>query len=276
LLVALASLWADAIDEAGVLQNVFDEALLDIHGGRWSPAIGESLGGARSRFADALTNHEARELWNAPFPVSMDGELPTAEALGFIHARLQHAAALEMISKQRAGNIDAAREWRSIIKLPKYANSVEGALALQRLGGSSTQRAEVSRLLAKEYAVWQITRAREKADALMRLIQEGRATPALLYARASEIQGLSHLPASLLRLATGATTPKNLQSESKFAELLAAAFRPLFHVLTLRLFAPYGAAQESEMLVPRLIKAVRDGQPSRRASSSWVSFSTRC
>jgi high-affinity iron transporter len=79
-----------------------------------------------------------------------------------MQARLQHAAALEMIGSQRAGKIEAAREWRSIIKLPKFANSVEGALALQRLGASSTQSAEVSRLLAKEYVIWQITRARER------------------------------------------------------------------------------------------------------------------
>ena len=117
-----------------------------------------------------------------------------------MQARLQHVSALEMISSQRAGNLDSAREWRSIIKLPKFANSVEGALALQRLGASPTQRDEVSRLLAKEFVIWQITRAREKADALMRLIQEGRATPTLLYARASEIQALSNIPVSLLNL----------------------------------------------------------------------------
>jgi high-affinity iron transporter len=50
-----------------------------------------------------------------------------------MQARLQHVAALELIGSQRAGDIDAAKEWRSTIKLPKCANSVEGALALQRL-----------------------------------------------------------------------------------------------------------------------------------------------
>ena len=79
-----------------------------------------------------------------------------------MQARLQHVSALEMISSQRAGNLDSAREWRSIIKLPKFANSVEGALALQRLGASPTQRDEVSRLLAKEFVIWDITRARKK------------------------------------------------------------------------------------------------------------------
>jgi high-affinity iron transporter len=223
LLVSLAGLWADAIDDSVVLQNVFDEALLDIHGGRWSPAIGENLQQARSQFAHGLKDREAQKLWDAPLPVSIEGLLPTAEALGFMQARLQHVAALEMISNQRSGDIEAAREWRSIIKLPKFANSVEGALALQRLGGSSTQHAEVSRLLAKEYVVWQITRAREKADALIRLIHEGRATPALLHARASEIQGLADLPASLLKLATGAAESGDIQNTAQFADLLAAA-----------------------------------------------------
>jgi high-affinity iron transporter len=221
-LVSQASLPADAIDEASALQNVFDEALLDIHGGRWSPAIEENLRPALKQFGKILSDPEAQQLWNAPLP-SEGGSLLTAETVGFMQARLQHVAALEMISNQRPGNIDAAREWRSIIRLPKFANSVEGALALQRLGGSPTQRTEVSRLLAKEYVVWQITRAREKADALIRLVHENRATPELIYARAAEIQGLSQLPQSLLQLATKSTTPINLQNEGDFTSLLAGA-----------------------------------------------------
>ncbi len=223
MLVSFAVLRADVIDDSASLQNVFDEALLDIHGERWSPAIGENLLRARDQFARLLTVDEARDLWNAPLSLPLDGPLPAAEALGFMQARLQHAAALEMISTQRSGDIDSAREWRSIIKLPKFANSVEGALALQRLGGNPAQRDEVSRLLAREYVIWQVTRAREKADALMRLIQEGRATPTLLSARASEIQGLSKLPDSLLKLATGSVSSEAGQSNADFAVLLAAA-----------------------------------------------------
>jgi high-affinity iron transporter len=220
--VSLAVLRADVIEDSALLENVFDEALLDIHGERWSPAEGENLESARKQFGQVLTNAEALSLWNAPLPLAMDSLLSAAEGLGFMHARFQHVAALELISSQRAGDIDAAKEWRSIIKLPKFGNSVEGALALQRLGANRTQRDEVSRLLAKEYVIWQITRAREKADALLRLIQEGHATPALLYARASEIQELSNLPGSLLQLATGSPAPRNKQSERDFAALLAA------------------------------------------------------
>ena len=222
-LVFVALVRADVIDEAASLQSVFDEALLDIYGERWSPAIGDNLQAASGQFGGMLTDSEARDLWNGPLPPPAFGPLAATEALGSMQARLQHVAALEMLSNQRSGNLDSAREWRSIIMLPKFANSVEGALALQRLGANPTQRDEVSRLLAKEHVVWQITRAREKSDALMRLIQEGRATPSLLSARASEIQGLSDLPASLLKLAIGSAAPRNEQSRRDLAALLAAA-----------------------------------------------------
>jgi high-affinity iron transporter len=158
--VSLAVLRADVIEDSASLENVFDEALLDIHGERWSPAEGENLESARKQFARVLTNAEALDLWNLPLPLPMDSPLSAAEGLGFMQARLQHVAALELISSQRAGSIDAAKEWRSIIKLPKFANAVEGALALQRLGADRTQRDEVSRLLAKEYVIRSLARGR--------------------------------------------------------------------------------------------------------------------
>ena len=103
MLVFFAVLRADVIDDSASLQNVFDEALLDIHGERWSPAIGENLLRARDQFARLLTVDEARDLWNAPLSLPLDGPLPAAEALGFMQARLQHVAALEMIGSQRSG-----------------------------------------------------------------------------------------------------------------------------------------------------------------------------
>ena len=112
-----------------------------------------------------------------------------------------------MLSQQREGEVDAAREWRTIIKLPKYANSVDGTLALQRLGSDAAQRDEVNRLLAREYVMWQITRAREKSDGLSRLVREGRATIALVRARAAEIQELSRIPFALLSVAINSTLP---------------------------------------------------------------------
>lgn len=220
-LLAVSAATADIIDDSSALQSVFDEALLDVHGGRWTPAIGENLTAAQARFSAGLTDGSARALWLEPLPAGAGSALETAESLGFLQARLQHVAALEMVENQREGRIDAAREWRSIIKLPKYASSVEGALALQRLGGSATQRDEVSRLLAREYVVWQLTRAREKADALGRLVQEARATPSLVAARAAEIQGLSAIPPILQKLALGSAGDSS-KSENEFRALLDA------------------------------------------------------
>jgi hypothetical protein len=39
LLVGVAAGRADAIDDSAALQSEFDEALLEIHGERWSPVI---------------------------------------------------------------------------------------------------------------------------------------------------------------------------------------------------------------------------------------------
>lgn len=213
---------ADTIDDSASLQGAFDEALLDIHGERWTPALAGNLLAAQAAFTRSVTDPAARRLWELPLPAGTGDALQTAESLGSLQARLQHVAGLEMLASQRAGQVETAREWRSIIKLPKYANSVEGALALQRLGASATQRDEVSRLLAREYVIWQLTRAREKTDALMRLVQEGRSTATLVTARASEIQGLSELPASLLQMATNSESSVP-DADTNFAALLDSA-----------------------------------------------------
>lgn len=218
--LAFASARGDVIDDAARLQSAFDEASLDIHGERWSPDLDQALLAAYSGFAADLKVADAVTLWDQDIPTG--DALQTAATLGFLQARLQHVAALEMLASQQAGDLEAAREWRSIIKLPKFANSVDGALALQRLGASPTQRDEVSRLLAREYVNWQLTRAREKSDALQRLIQEGRATPTLVTARAAEIEGLAHIPQPLLELATGGKTGKSSDS-AEFQALLDAA-----------------------------------------------------
>ncbi len=209
----------DVIDDTSALQSVFDEALLDLHGERWTPALEQQLKLAEDSFGVTLPEGEGRSIW-----LENTGRIPAAETaaetLGRLQAILQHVAALEMIQDLRTGNIEQAREWRSVIKLPKYANSVEGALALQRLGGESAHREEVARLLAREYVLWQITRAREKTDALQRLIDEGRATPGLVTARAAEIQALAGIPQPLLQLALGAPVPA--PAAAQYETLLAA------------------------------------------------------
>jgi len=202
LLFSRSAALGDVIDDHRAFEETLDGALLDLQGGRWSQKIWQEVESTRAQFGKDFSSPESIAIWSAPFRPSGDSEMNAAFALGELQARLQHAAALEMIWRQRQGQIEAARAWRTMIRLPKFTSSVEGTLALQRLGAETSQRDEVSQLLAREYVIWQITRAREKADALSRLVQEGRATSALVCARATEVQALSEIPASLLTLAT--------------------------------------------------------------------------
>ena len=221
ILFSRTAAWCDVIDDHGAFEETLDGALLDLQGGRWSQRILQELEASRAQFGKGLSSPESLSIWTSPLHPAGEGEMNAGSALGEIQARLQHAAALEMIWRQRRGQIEAARAWRAIIKLPKYTSSVEGTLALQLLGGESSQRDEVSRLLAREYVIWQITRAREKADALSRLVQEGRATSALVSARATEVQALSEIPGSLLSLATNHAEISNGRGGiSEYAALL--------------------------------------------------------
>lgn len=221
-LSALAIVFARADERDDVLefQSQVDDALLDVHGERWSPALSPKLEDSAARLTETLADPGAKDFWVQPLAGGGD-PVQMALTLGLLQARLQHVVGWEMISSQRAGRVEEAKAWRSLIKLPKFASSVDGALALQRLGSSSTQGDEVSRLLAREYVLWQLTRAREKADALGRLIQDGRATPTLIAARAAEIQALSAMPAFLLKLAMpGETKPAGGGAE--FQDLIEA------------------------------------------------------
>jgi high-affinity iron transporter len=221
LMAVLPMAWGDLIDENASLQGALDEALLDLHGDRWSAEVQESLEERRSAFTPFISSPDAKLLWLGPIFPAQDADSAAGD-LGLLQGRLQHVAALEMLHCQQAGNIEAAKEWRAIIKLPKFASSVEGAMALQRLGGEKEHRLEVGRLLAREYIQWQITRAREKTDALDRLVEAGRSTPRLITARASEIEELSAIPASLLSLALPESQPV-ARTHTAFDALIASA-----------------------------------------------------
>ncbi|MDB6078059.1 MAG: High-affinity iron transporter [Akkermansiaceae bacterium] len=222
---------ADVIDDNATLQGVVDEALVDLQGDRWTPEVAAHVTAALAAFGADFSSPEANVLWSQELSGSLDQPAGAAVAMGALQARLQHAAAIEMIQRQESGDIEAAREWRSIIMLPKYANAVEGAMALQRMGAELQHRQEVSRLLAREYVQWQITRAREKTDALARLANDGRATPLLVKARATEIQKLAQIPASLLALALpnekAATPPHGAYDSLVAADPSAGLAQPI-------------------------------------------------
>jgi high-affinity iron transporter len=113
-----------------------------------------------------------------------------------------------MLYAIESGNIEKAQQWRAIIKLPRYASAVAGALALQQLGGDPLQRREVAKLLSKEFLQWQITRSREKTDELIRLVASDRHSPVLVAARVAEIQELVNLPEPLFSLIEKSVPPR--------------------------------------------------------------------
>lgn len=219
LLCAGAALRADVLDSHSALQRSLDTIAIDAVGDRWVPESPTTLQAARDAFSQSLDLPAAIELWNNPL-VAPDAE-STAVSAAALQGRVQHVAAMEMLSALDRGDLEKAKEWRAIIKLPKYANAVEGAMALQQLGGNTSQCREVARLLAREYLQWQITRVREKSDELIRLAPSGRLTRPLLASRLSEIESLGRLPSRLLETATG-KAPADRPTESHFADLLTA------------------------------------------------------
>jgi high-affinity iron transporter len=206
LLVLIGSARADLLDENAALQQTLNGVILDAIGDRWSQESANSLAEAHQRFLSVLTAPAARKIWEAPFDNS--DATSTAMAAYALQARLQHVAALEMLYAMESGNIEKAQQWRAIIKLPRYASAVAGALALQQLGGDPRQRREVAKLLSKEFLQWQITRSREKTDELIRLVASDRHSPVLVAARVAEIQELVNLPEPLFSLIEKSVPPR--------------------------------------------------------------------
>jgi high-affinity iron transporter len=146
-----------------------------------------------------------------------------AQALGRTRAAANHDAMLQTLAALDAGRIEEAQQWRSRIDLPRYANAVEGAVALARVGKNRDQTGELGRLLAREYIQWQTTRIRQKSDDLLRALNQGRLNAPLAAARASELQALASFPSQLLEraaLETGARAAEPVDSAA-FRHLLA-------------------------------------------------------
>ena len=124
----------------------------------------------------------------------------TAAQIGMLRGVLQQVAALEMLQQQNAGNIAEAREWRSVIALPKYANAVDGALLLQQPIERARQP-EIGQVLAREDLTWQVMRTRQLLDYLQEGAAHGEATDAFIDATTGEALALANFPAELLQIA---------------------------------------------------------------------------
>ena len=202
------------------LQRMWDDAVLDALGGRTDTAALDNLRQATGEFAENLTQGGLRADWQA----HQEAPAETRERLlwlGQWRGRAEQSLGLEMLGAQQGGQIVEALQWRSLIKLPKYANAVEGTMALHRIGNDAAQRDQLSELLAREYLQWQCTRVREKAGALRRMIGRKDASREAMVARLSELHELQKFPPYLLELAK-VTSDANARQALEPADKLLA------------------------------------------------------
>jgi len=224
---------ADTPADFEAVQAQVEEVLLDSLGNRLDPQDWATLQQREASFAGGLQSAAAQALWAKAAAPIRDPEpneaVRAAELCGNLHAVLEHTAALEMLDRQRHGDITGAKAWRAVIALPKHANAIEGALALERLGSNKSQQDAVSVLLAREYLTWQATRVREKLDGLKRAVTAGRANQELVAARIAEISTLANFPAELCALAeVPPTTAKGLPDSRDLLARAAASDWPAF------------------------------------------------
>ncbi|MDR3401768.1 MAG: FTR1 family protein [Chthoniobacter sp.] len=194
-LVALAS--GEAPDDFSALQARLNETLLDVYAGATIAPENAPLKtlrdlepGLQSAAAKQLIEKDAQQLESAS----------VARQIGMARGILQHVAALEMLQRQSAGRINEARDWRSVIALPKYANAVDGALLLQQ-PPDKAKSPEISQVLVREYFTWQVMRTRQLLDFLQQGTANGEATDAFIDAVTSEVTFLANFPPELLQAA---------------------------------------------------------------------------
>jgi high-affinity iron transporter len=239
---------ADVPRAFAAAQSQIEEVLLDSLGNRLDAQDWAALEQMGTSFAPVLQSTAARALWTGMVDSTREhkpaGAVGPAEVCGKFAALLQHVAALEMLDRQRDGDIPGAQSWRAVIALPKHANAIEGALALERLGNNKPQQDAVSALLAREYIAWQATRVRERLDGLKRAAGAGRANEALVAARIAEISTLATFPAELCALAqVPSNTTEGSPDSRNLLALAATSDWPAF----LENFVKWQTRLESEL-----------------------------
>lgn len=220
-LLTAARLTADVIDSAAEAQRGIEASIVELYGGEPPRESWSATTKRLERFAAHLQTSSAKALWSAStLPTTPPDTLASGQILGRQQALLQHVYALEMLHQLEQGQLESAREWRALIQIPKYADAVQGVLALQH--GRGSQKNAAAQLLAREYLVWQTTLVREKLDAMQRLIGQQRSTPEMIATRSAEIQTLAHFPQDLLkRVLPGSSSPE--MSSDAWQQLVQAS-----------------------------------------------------
>ena len=220
----------DLMEDYFILQSKIDDSLLNLLGSTQNQTL--NFHPSYQKFVQHLTSPEAKKM-AATFSYPTQST-EAAQKLGQLQAVLQHILALELIYAQRQGDIFLAQQCRALIKLPKYANGVEGALALKRLGTQSSHKKALTQLLSREYLTWQSSRIREKLDGLYRLSQGSTSIPPqLLIARAAEIQTLATFPQSLSTFASPQKNEITNPSPTIYQTLLSHLAQPSYPEMVL-------------------------------------------
>jgi high-affinity iron transporter len=228
-ITASGGLRADVIDDYGALTSHLQEATLNACAVQANPAQWTAFRKSAERLSSDLSDPVAAKLWEGEIArlekASVPDPVVQARMCGEIEAQLEYVCSLELLGKQKQNDIKGAQEWRALITLPKHANAIEGALALQSQLSNSEQIAPITRLLARECLEWQAQRIREKLGTLQRLIEGGQYNQTLLEIRFSEIAGLAQFNGAVNQ-AAGLTPAPSVPGASRSVEELVAAALP--------------------------------------------------
>lgn len=186
---------ASATDAVHQVEQSIDDAALDLEGDALPPDAATRMAGLLDPLRAVVHDPAAVALLDA------DPSLLPAAQVGAARARLQHVAALEMLRSQREGRVDAVREWRTLVTLPRYADGTENALLLQTVNGEQLRQPAVTRALAREYVSWQSTRARQTLDYMREGIGRGDATANFVARFGAEVSAQVKFPPGIFTAA---------------------------------------------------------------------------
>jgi high-affinity iron transporter len=192
------------------IEGGLDEALRDSYSGTGDSSSTIEVAKSLATLKPYVRDPEALAL------LEIDkGNLSTAAQIGQARALIEHVAALETLRCQKAGDLQQAQAWRTLITLPQFANSVPGEMLLQSSDIEQAKSSEVSHTLAREYLQWQTMRVRQLLDFLQEQVAQGIATKEVVEAYGAEIRALSDFPPALLQ-AGGVKAPAALPGAMKW------------------------------------------------------------
>ncbi len=182
----------DLADDFHKIEGALDDALLDSYSGSTVSTV--DVAGLLEGLKPYIRGAEA-----LPLIDSDRGSLSTAAQIGQARAQIEHLAALEMLRCQKAGDLQGALTWRTLISLPQFANSAAGEMLLQTPDVDRAKSPEVSHSLARHYLQWQTMRVRQLLDFLQEQVTQNIATKEVIEAYSAEIRALADFPLSLLQ-----------------------------------------------------------------------------